>query len=80
MVYDMYTDANGWLYVYLPAYEESITTAITAGGTSYGGYGLIRSTATYSTPNVIKISQTPPLTYINPASKNLTLEKRSAYA
>ena len=67
---DMYTDANGWLYVYLPAYEESITTAITAGGTSYGGYnGLIRSTATYSTPNVIKISQTPPLTYINPASK-----------
>ena len=67
---DMRTDANGWLYLYLPAYEGSTTTAITAGSTSYTGYnGLIRATATFSSPNVLKINQTPPLTYKNPASK-----------
>ena len=69
---DVRTDADGWLYLYLPAYEGSTTTDITAGSTSYTGYnGQIRATATFESPNVLilKTNQAPPLTYKNPASK-----------
>jgi hypothetical protein len=55
---DMKTDANGKLYLYLPAYDDDTTAEVTAGGHIYSGYhGSLSSTATYSNPNVLKIDQ-----------------------
>jgi len=55
---DMKTDANGKLYLYLPAYDGDTTAEITEGGLIYNGYhGWLSNTATYSSPNVLKIDQ-----------------------
>jgi hypothetical protein len=55
---DIHTDADGKLYLYLPAFAGDTAALITAGGTDYSGYhGHISDTADFYNPNFLKMDQ-----------------------
>ena len=71
-IQDMRTDADGRLYLYLPAYENLTTAEFSAGSMTYSGYnGLLRDSATFTDPNVLKLDQTP-LVFSNLAERTFT--------
>ena len=73
-VNDMKTDANGRLYLFLPAYDGDTTAAITAGGRSYDGYhGQLSNTATFTSPNVLKMDQSA-MNFINAEVRTFVFE------